>query len=310
MVKSKHYSENTHPTRDSQVKKYLEFCEDYKGILKPFPCDADQVCLYVTHMMKTLKYISIVNYLSGLNDYLKQNRQAPIDYNDYNVYRCTQGAKRILGDKAEQAEPLLPGQIADIFDILTESPGHVCFRAALLTSFRGLLRKAHVTKSPAMLKRGDFKFYTWGMLLHISKSKTIQFAERTIDIPIARLGRKDLCAVHWVERHFNECKAGASEEAFRLPDGRPLSYKIYQDTLKYVSAEVGLDPKKFSSHSLRRGGATFLLMSGASMSEIKRRGDWTSNCVFKYLKAPLKVRIMDDMRMSEMFLREVDETRN
>ena len=69
---SKHYADTTQPTRDSQVKKYLTFCQEFEGILTPLPCDSAQVCLYIAYMKRTLKYVSVINYLSGLNDYLKQ----------------------------------------------------------------------------------------------------------------------------------------------------------------------------------------------------------------------------------------------
>ena len=304
-IRDKHYAETTKPTRDTQVKKYLEFCAMFEGILTPFPCDAQQVCLYIAYMKRSLKYVSITNYLSGLNNFLKENRQRPIDYDDYDVQCCIKGVRRVLGDATKQAAPLLPSQISAMLAMLTESPGHVCFRAALLTSFRALLRKAHVTQSPATLRRRDFKFYDWGMLINVTKSKTIQYAERSLEIPVARIKVQELCAVYWVERHFREREARMDQEAFWLPNNNPLTYSIYQKTLKYACGEIGLEARLFSSHSMRRGGATFLYMSGASISEIKTRGDWSSDCVYKYLSAPLKVRIQDDMRMSDMFLKEV-----
>ena len=291
-------------TRGAQEKKYMEFIQEYEGLLKPFPCDSNQVCLYVTHMMKSLQFVSIRNYLSGLNNLLQLEGYPPIQFNNYSVKRCINGAKRILGDNSKRAKPLLPRQLAAIMDQLTLATGHVCFRAALLCSFRGLLRKAHVTVSTATLHRKDFKFYKWGMVIHIAKSKTIQYAERTVEIPIARIATKEMCAVYWTERHFSEIPAEPHQEAFRLPTGKPMTYRIYQDTLKFSCEEIGLDPRLFSSHSLRRGGATFLLMSGATISEIRERGDWTSDCVYKYLEVPLEVRIREDMVMAMMFLEE------
>ena len=310
-LKSKHYAETTKPTRESQVKKYMEFCDEFAGIIKPFPCDSAQVCLYVAYMARKLQYVSIINYLSGLNDFLKQNSQKPIDYEDYNVKCCVKGTRRTLGDASKQAAPLLPAMLSCMMGHLYDTVGHVCFRAAILTSFRGLLRKAHVTKSTATLRRGDFTFYGWGMIIKVSKSKTIQYAERAVEIPVARLPKQELCAVYWTERHFEEVQAAPNQEAYRmLEPGKgsvPLKYSVYQDTLKHLCGEIGLEPRLFSSHSLRRGGATFLYMAGASIAEIKRRGDWTSDCVYKYLTAPLKVRIKDDMRVATMFLQEAED---
>ena len=134
-----------------------------------------------------------------------------------------------------------------------------------------------MTVSPCTLRRRHFTFYKWGMLIVIEKSKTIQFFERTVEIPVAYSPLEELCAVTWTLRHFNEVPAGAEDYAFRLsgPGGSvPQDYKSYQDTLKYICERAGLDPAKFSTHSMRRGGATFLSMIGVSVAEIKQRGDW------------------------------------
>ena len=72
---SKHYADTTKPTRETQVKKYMTFCDEFEGIITPLPCDSGQVCLYIAYMRRTLAYVSILNYLSGLNDYLKKFRR-------------------------------------------------------------------------------------------------------------------------------------------------------------------------------------------------------------------------------------------
>ena len=61
---------------------------------------------------------------------------------------------------------------------------------------------------------------------------------------------------------------------------------------------AGLDASKFSTHSLRRGGATFMRMSGASLQEIRERGDWKSGAVHEYLKLSLTERLSVDMKVA------------
>ena len=50
--------------------------------------------------------------------------------------------------------------------------------------------------------------------------------------------------------------------------------------LKYFGEKVGLDPSNLSLHSLRREGCTYLAMCGATLEEIKTKGDWASDAVF------------------------------
>ena len=49
--------------------------------------------------------------------------------------------------------------------------------------------------------------------------------------------------------------------------------------------QLGIDPFTLSSKSLRPGGATALLCSGALVTDIQLMGRWHSDSVFRYLRA-------------------------
>ena len=177
--------------------------------------------------------------------------------------------------------------------------GHTAIRAAILTAFRGLLRKCQITLSDSVLLRSDFSFFPWGMLLRLRKTKTIQFAERELLIPITYVKNTALCAVYWTQLHFSQAHVTSDAPAFHVPasGGRwtPLSYRALQATIKSLTQLAGFDPSEFSCHSLRRGGCTFLAIQRATIEEIRTRGDWKSDIVFKYIKRPLSERIVFDM---------------
>lgn len=184
---------------------------------------------------------------------------------------------------------------------MSNSLGHVAIRAAMLTSFRALLRKCQVTSSDSTLLRSDFSFFHWGMIIKLRRSKTIQFSERELLIPVARTSNKDLCAVYWCEKHFLQVDLPTTEPAFQVPspDGfQPLPYRALQSAIKFFCSKAGLQERDFSSHSLRRGGATFLAIQGATIQDIRVRGDWSSDCVYKYIQQPLSQRIMSDMKVA------------
>ncbi len=52
--------------------------------------------------------------------------------------------------------------------------------------------------------------------------------------------------------------------------------------LKEVAATMGLNPANYSSHSIRIGGSTSLLNSGANPLVIKLLGRWLSDCYQSY----------------------------
>lgn len=241
--------------------------------------------------------------MSALNNHLKDLGCPPINYDDHNIKKCMAGIRRVLGDSPRQAPPMLPTHLRRIFAVMFLTDGHVAIRAAMLLSFRALLRKCHVTKSDSALLRSDFVFRRWGMLVNVRISKTIQFRERVHSIPVAAVEDPALCAVYWVRRHFNDSPAGEGEHAFRIRSrgvSVSMPYAFYLAAIKHLAVRAQLRPANFTTHSLRRGGATFLRMCGATILEIKERGDWRSDAVFEYLKSSLTERLALDLRVAMM----------
>ena len=284
-----------------QIRAYLSFCEQFASRLDPYPCDSEQICFYICFLARRLSYSSIRNYLSALNNHLKDLDHPPVDYGSYAIKKLLMGIRRVKGDMKKQASPLLPDNLIKLFSNLTNSFAHTAVRAAMLVCFRALLRKSHVTNSSVNLTRGDVVFHEWGMMLRVSKSKTNQFRDRVHLIPITLVKGDALCAVYWTKLHFKQCPAPIEAAAFRLPrrgNAVPMSYAYYMQVIKIMCARSGLNVVEFSSHSLRRGGATFLRMCGASMEEIKERGDWKSEAVCQYLKLSVAERMDMDMRVA------------
>ena len=140
--------------------------------------------------------------------------------------------------------PLLPPALLPLFRLLRPTLGHTADRAAMLLSFWVLLRKGHVTVSDNVLCRKDVTFHLWGLMLNISKSKTIKFRKKVHRTPVAKVGNRDLCAVHWVQRHFEECPAPAGALAFRLQRVRHSitpTYTFYLSVIKHLCMQVGLE---------------------------------------------------------------------
>ena len=145
-----------------------------------------------------------------------------------------------------------------------------------------------------IIKKG-FRIFSVGLLITVRKSKTIQFQNRLLKIPISRY--PNLCAVYWCERHFTEIPAGKDELAFRIPSVQGvIALKLFGSKAGYDTA---LEPI-LSSHSLRWGSCTFLSLCGATLEELRTRGDWSSDAIFEYIKTPLPIRIINDMRVASL----------
>ena len=80
---------------------------------------------------------------------------------------------------------------------------------------------------------------------------------------------------------FQVCQAG------RL---RPVSYTGFQAFLRKLLACTGRNPTDFSTHSLRRGGATWAFQAGVSGELIQILGDWKSDAYKGYIDVSLEAR--------------------
>ena len=175
-----------------------------------------QVASYITWLTWSLSYSSITNYLSALNFFLKSESSDPIDYSNHIVKTMLGGAKRCLGCAVKTAYPILLFHLLKMFSFFHDSYRHNATRAAILTAFRVLLRKSQIINSDSVLLHSDFSFFNWGMIITIRKSKTIQFSERKLLIPVSRLKNTSLCAVFWTEKHFAEVEAHDSSPVLFL----------------------------------------------------------------------------------------------
>ena len=123
----KFYSVNSWATRSVQIRGYLTFVNEFAENRAPFPCSLQRVALCAVWLARTLSYRSVINYLSGLNFFLKQNGVPTISYGDYFVAATLKGIRREKGDAPKRAPPLLPHMLLRIFRELTHNEGHVAW---------------------------------------------------------------------------------------------------------------------------------------------------------------------------------------
>lgn len=94
----------------------------------------------------------------------------------------------------------------------------------------------------------------------------------------------DLCPVRLTQRYFSflgdwtgsvvpSCSA---QNANQPHPTRVMSYTNAKEDLQYVLQLIGVDPRGFSEHSMRRGGATEAARMGATASEIQNAGNWSN----------------------------------
>ena len=70
---------------------------------------------------------------------------------------------------------------------------------------------------------------------------------------------------------------------FCLDSGRPVSSLEITAELRAAAVALGLEPSRYATHSLRRGGATALVAAGVESEVVRRWGRWLSDTWRRYI---------------------------
>ena len=74
-----------------------------------------------------------------------------------------------------------------------------------------------------------------------------------------------------------------SDMLFSTTNYPHVTYSLFNKSLNKLISNSKIRGN-FSTHSLLRGGTTAMRSAGVPLSHIKERGQWVSDCVFKYIK--------------------------
>ena len=148
------------------------------------------------------------------------------------------------------------------------------------------------------LSRSSIVFNKAGMVVRIRWSKTIQFQQRVLEIPVFSIKNSILCPMAAMKRVLNCSRAGPNGPLLGIADDKPFTYNMLQSRLKKTVKKLGLKKARYSSHSLRRGGVVWAQRNGVKESLIKLYGDWSSDAYKKYLQFPHEMRVVVGHKMT------------
>ena len=110
------------------------------------------------------------------------------------------------------------------------------------------------------ISRQDVSYDKGVMVINLKWSKTNQFGEREDPIPLIANNYSTICPVRWLLHMMERIPAAPYHNLFCIPDGKggtvPITYRDIMVQMRKWLEELGEDPSKFSSHSLRRGNVT------------------------------------------------------
>jgi integrase len=267
---------NTRRAYDSDLREFLA----WGGSL---PASADVVARYLaahaaTHAVATLarRLVAIrrAHALRGLPDPVRSE-----------LVRLTfRGIRRAHGRPPRRAAALTTERIAAIMASLGDSVRDARDRALLLVGFAGAFRRSE-------LRTIDCKWIERtnpGIVITIPKSKTDQEGQgRQVAIPH---GRNVICPVKALDQWLEV--SGISEGPVFRPltrRGHVLPGQLSGDSIasivKHRVRAIGLDPTRYSGHSLRAGFVTSAASAGTPAWRIKAQTGHASDAlVGRYIR--------------------------
>ena len=297
LIRGHVYAGSTSKTYSTYLSSYYNFCHLFN--INPVPVTQQDLARYVAHLSYRLKYSSIINYLTVVRlIHLEAGHDNPLS--TYYIGTLQKGVRRLLGDARCPKLPITPDILLGIRSLIPfTSTFHVAFWAACLVAFYSFFRKSNLLPqsmgsfSPHKnLSKNNIAFPTEGAVLSVHWSKTIQYQERVLHIPLPYIPSSKLCpsTALWLS-----CKqsTGPSMSPFQFWDEsgfNALTYPRFYSQLKLYLDRLGFDSGRYSGHSFRRGGATFALESGAPPDLVQAQGDWRSDAYKLYIDPSLEGR--------------------
>jgi len=269
-------------TADALVAHYLDAARApntrraYDFDLKDFgdwggavPASADDVARYLAERAAVLRPSTLRRRLAALAS-VHRDKSFPDPTKTTLVRRVLQGIERKHGTSVRQAEPLLIGDLARIIAVMSGSPRECRDKALLLTGFFGALRRSELVT----LRVSQVEARPDSLALCIARSKVDQTGQGRVIVLRARADA--LCPVRAVTSWLSLGLAGSGALFPRMVSSSVsgsdhLSPESLSRMVKHYTARIGLDPNRYSGHSLRSGFVTSAALSGIDATLIARQ---------------------------------------
>lgn len=275
------------------VKAYLRFCLFFKR--SPVPADNHTVLAYATFLARSLSPNSIPAYLNIIK-LMHMEKGYPSPLRNWELNAVTRGIQRRLGSPPKQKLPITIDLLTKIHAQLDlHLSEHKAFWAACVIAFFAFLRKSTLLPKSASSKEKalcikDVSLNESMLFLHIRHTKTIQFGQRRLDIPINAIPGSILCPVSAMAQVLSGMQPGSvsvNQPLFNYTasDGKTrfLNHSVFMSLLKTVLCKCNVNINDYSGHSFRRGGCSYAFSLGISPLLIKLRGDWRSEAYQRYV---------------------------
>ena len=252
------FATGTYSNLRTQFRSYFGFCVYFQR--SPLPANLDTICAYVQFLSRSLLPQSITNYMSGVK---LLHILLGHEYNfadDIHLRLLLRGVKRLHPHIPKRAKPVVPALLVSIAGVMNVHCSlHIATFACSLLLFHTLARLGSVlptsqrSKLKTILLRKCVHLTSQGMLVSMRHTKTIQFGERCLNIPL--VARDAItCPVKAYIAHLGSLGAGrkvGTVPAFLFQDHKGqilwLTKSLFIRTFRSLALTAGdSDPAAYS----------------------------------------------------------------
>ena len=295
------FAESTKRTYHSQLQLYLQFCAGLNVL--PVPISTVNLGRYIAFLSSKFTFSSVRQYLNIVRLlHLEAGQPNPLSQSWY-LASILKGCRRKIGDRVKQKLPITVDILKGILSVLDfAKPFDLCFWAACLVAFFSFFRKSNLLvpsggkfDAQKHLFCSDVHFKTFGAVLSVRWSKTIQFKQRVLHVPLPRIKGSPFCPSQALMICLSQLPVTKNPiPLFCYPyknQDKPLTHSMFVSHLRACLVKLGINPSLISGHSFRRGGASFSMQCGIPSELIKLQGDWNSNAYERYLDPSFSMRV-------------------
>jgi len=275
-------SESTLKGYRADWRDFCSWCE--RNGQRPLPASPEAVAAYIAECAGRLKVGSIQRRLNAIAE---AHKATGLDSpTSSGIVRNTlKGIRRSLRTATVQKAPALTADIRAMVDATDSGLIGLRDRALVLLGFAGAFRRSDIVS----LNVSDLDFNRDGLTVTLRQSKTDQEGQgRKIGVPYG--SNPETCPVRTLQAWLES--VGLTEgPVFRsinrhghIQQGRLSGIDVAR-VVKKLALRAGLDPAKYSGHSLRAGHATSAAASGASERSIMNQtGHRSVQMVRRYIR--------------------------
>ena len=218
-------------------------------------------------------------------------------------YNTICAIRRQLRHVVIQAEPITREMLINIAPLVDPNDGkQLAIWVSILFGFHLFLRKSNLVPETrqhdhyCQLSRADIRYSKGVMVVNIKWSKTNQFGNKPLNLPMVLNTNSSICPVKWCLTLVQKSQGKYFHNLFSFVNDKnevtPVTYRDLTLQMRAWLTQSGIkDVNKFTSHSLRRGGATHAFKKGVPELSIKNLGGWASTAYKRYIDENVETRL-------------------